>query len=109
MPKAVMVVMTEPVAGKDDEYHEWYENTHLPEILSIPGVSAVQRFVAVPSTMGTVPQQRFVAIYEFDTTVEEAMEQFAKARDGASPPSPALDTSSVVIYTYEAVSDRRDG
>jgi hypothetical protein len=33
MPKHLMLVLTNPVEGKDAEYNEWYTNTHLPDIL----------------------------------------------------------------------------
>ena len=39
------VVLSNPVAGHEEEYNDWYSNRHLADIVAIPGFSAVQRFV----------------------------------------------------------------
>ena len=45
MPKGIMVVQTSPVdPAKEDAYNDWYDNTHIPEILEIPGFTSARRF-----------------------------------------------------------------
>ena len=39
MPKCKLVALTTPLPGKEAEFHDWYQNTHLPEMTSIPGLS----------------------------------------------------------------------
>jgi hypothetical protein len=111
MPKGVMVVMTQPVPGKEDEYNDWYSNVHIPELLKIPGIAAAQRFEAVPALSGQLPAQKYMALYEFDTDVDEALKAMREARSapGAAPASPALDTSSAVMYAYRAIGERAEG
>jgi hypothetical protein len=70
MPKGVLVVMTQAVQGKEDEYHEWYNNVHIPELLAVPGIVAAQRFEAVPNAAGQAAPQKYLAIYELDTDPE---------------------------------------
>ena len=47
MPKAIMFVQSRPSSpDREDEYNDWYTNTHLPEVLDIPGITAARRFKA---------------------------------------------------------------
>jgi len=65
----IYVVQSNPVAGREDEYNDWYTKTHIPEILRVPGMVAAERFVLsdvqrVPPP--TAPAFRYIAIYEVD-------------------------------------------
>jgi hypothetical protein len=61
MPKGIMYVETMPVSpDREDEYHKWYNDIHLPQILSVDGIVSARRFA--PSN-GNGP---FIAIYELD-------------------------------------------
>ena len=40
---ATLLVFSDPVAGREDEYHTWYTETHLPELLTLPGFVAARR------------------------------------------------------------------
>jgi hypothetical protein len=44
MAKFKLVALTTPVAGKEKEFHAWYQNHHLPEMVSFPGMRGAQRY-----------------------------------------------------------------
>ena len=44
--RAVMIVLSNPVGDRDDEYNRWYDDVHLPDVLSVPGFVAPVHFVA---------------------------------------------------------------
>jgi hypothetical protein len=109
MPKAVLVVLTNPVEGKDDEYHDWYDNEHIPDLLAVPGITAVQRFAIAPAS-GQKPEQRFLAIYELESDdVEKTMAAMREHRSKGGPASPALDTSTSQMWAFAAIRDRVEG
>ena len=61
MAKGIMYVETMPASpDKVDEYHKWYNDTHLEQILSVDGIVSARRFAP---TDGDGP---FIAIYELD-------------------------------------------
>jgi hypothetical protein len=61
MPRGIMYVETMPAsADREAEYHKWYNETHLEQILSVEGIVSARRFAP---TDGNGP---FVAIYELD-------------------------------------------
>src|SRR5438093_252640 len=40
----LLFVFANPVSGKDAEFDDWYTNIHIPDLLSLPGYYAAQRF-----------------------------------------------------------------
>jgi hypothetical protein len=43
-----LLVYTNAAPGKDDAFNDWYDNTHLPQILALPMVVSAQRFKLSP-------------------------------------------------------------
>ena len=44
MPKGVIYLQTMPVSSDlEEEYHEWYNDTHLAEICSVDGIVSARR------------------------------------------------------------------
>ena len=75
MPKGIIYVETMPVSpDREAEYHKWYNDTHLAQILSVDGIVSARRFAP---TDGNGP---FIAIYELDCDDLDA----AVAADGRS-------------------------
>ena len=44
MAKYKLIALSNPVAGRDQEYNEWYSNVHLRDVTSLPGVKSGRRF-----------------------------------------------------------------
>jgi hypothetical protein len=97
MPKGVMVVQTGPVdAAREDEYHDWYTNTHIPEILAIPGFVSARRFKV---RGGAEPS--YLAIYELDADdLGAAMKELSRrSAAGETTASDALRMDPPPIIT----------
>jgi hypothetical protein len=61
MPRGIMYVETMPVSpDREADYHKWYNETHLAQVVSVDGVVSARRFAP---TDGKGP---FIAIYELD-------------------------------------------
>ena len=61
MARGIIYVETMPASpDREAEYHKWYNDTHLEQILSVDGIISARRFAP---TSGNGP---FVAIYELD-------------------------------------------
>jgi len=65
MPKCKLVALTTPHPGREEEFHDWYQNVHLPEVLSLPGGVSAQRYQLVAKLMGADTNQ-WLAIYDFE-------------------------------------------
>jgi hypothetical protein len=66
MARGVFVVQAAPaVPERTDEFNDWYDDTHVPQLLTLPGFVRARRFRAVnPPPDG--PYEEYLAIYEFD-------------------------------------------
>jgi hypothetical protein len=104
MPKAIMFVQSRPSSPeRDDEYNDWYTNTHLPEVLDVPGITSARRFKA--SSVAPPPDgaPEYCAVYELevDDLSSVMAELGARAGDGRMHMSDAMEMDPVpsfVIY-----------
>jgi hypothetical protein len=76
---AVLSVMMDVDLDALDEFHGWYNEEHLPRLITVPGVLAVRRFQRIGGDAATEGRERFVAIYELDGTAAVTGEAWAKA------------------------------
>ena len=79
----VMITFSTPAEGASDrEFNDWYDKTHVPEILAhVDGVVAVRRYRLSPKRSplaGDAPAP-YVAMYELDRPVDEVLKSFGAA------------------------------
>lgn len=63
--------------SQEKEFNEWYDNTHLRDILSIPGIQRAARYESGNPVEG---QGKFLALYEIET--EDALQVLAELSEG---------------------------
>ena len=73
MPHSKYIVFTEPKAGQDDAYNDWYDNIHLAEVIAVEGFVAAQRFKIVDVTGNAPGASRYLAIYEIEAADPRAV------------------------------------
>lgn len=107
MAKALLVVLTSPVEGREDEYNDWYTNDHLDDVLKAAGFAAAQRFSFVPSKLSRHPVAPYLAIYEVDAAQREQAEKLLleTANTDAMPISDAMGPRPITWW-FESISDR---
>ena len=68
MPKATMVVWSNPTEGADeDEYNRWYDEVHAKDVLKLQGFTSCRRFRLADAQFGPVETPgRYLAVYEAD-------------------------------------------
>jgi hypothetical protein len=106
------VVMTSPVPGQEDAYNEWYTNTHLKEVLEIPGFKTGRRYRLHQSAKAPVTSEpRYMAVYEIESDDIKATlgEMRRRGTAGELSVNPALDRSKTVITLYELIAERHAG
>jgi hypothetical protein len=63
MARGVYVVRARPVsAEREDEFNDWYDRTHVPELLAVPGFVSARRYRRVGDDGGA----EYLAVYEID-------------------------------------------
>jgi hypothetical protein len=106
MAKCKLIALTTPLPGKEAEFHEWYQNTHIPEMISIPGFTGAQRFQLVAKMMGSDPNT-YLAIYDVETddpaAVLTAMGEFAQS--GKMTPATTQDMATTYTAFFAECAD----
>lgn len=65
MPNCKLVTMTRPLPGREAEYNDWYQNTHIPELVNTLKMKGAQRFKLVAKMMGA-SEAEYLAIYDIE-------------------------------------------
>lgn len=80
MARGVYVVRTRPVSpDRDGELNEWYDGTHVPELLAVPGFVSARRFRRVGGDGGP----EYLAVYEIEADDLAAPVQELRRRSAA--------------------------
>ncbi len=74
MPKAVWLVATKCTdPAREEEFNRWYDGTHLPDLLAVPGITAARRYKLSGPANPKEPDAQYLAIYEIDSETPEAV------------------------------------
>lgn len=98
----IMVVATECETGREDEFHEWYEQVHIPDLLAIPGIRSAQRYRSTRED----GSNRWLAIYEL---VDDPAEVDRRIAATSMFRSPAYLRERTVSTTYAVLPPAGSG
>lgn len=94
----LLLTLVNPVEGRDDEFRAWYWETHVPEVLALPGfVSA--RPVRLAEEPGGAAPFRYATIYEIEGSAADARNLMFTAGLGMSD---SMDLSAMIVAPYAA-------
>ena len=110
MAKHVLVVLSNCHEGTDDTFNKWYTETHLHDVISVPGFSAAQRFKLSETQMGEGPlPYQYLAMYEVESDdVNVPKDGLAKAAAGGASMyiDPSIDRDRTVAWFYTPITER---
>lgn len=102
MARYRLVAFSNAAEGREDDFNQWYEGQHMPDVLAIPGFVSAERFTCV----GEGPH-KYMAVYEIETDdFAGMMAEFGK-RPGTDqmPISDALDFTSAQVGFWQPLKD----
>ena len=105
MSENILVVLTNPVPGKEDEFNEWYTNIHIQEICQISGFKSAQRFKLGDAQLGPDGGHRYLAIYEIEGDPAAALGSLKAARPDLNM-TDALDSNSTSVQSFAAITGK---
>jgi hypothetical protein len=107
MPKFKMIALTKPVAGREDEYNDWYQNVHLPEVCALPGIQGAQRYKEAAVLQNGDPRN-YLAIYDIETDdIGTTLAGFGQAAAaGQMTQSDASDNAGAYTVIFSEFGER---
>jgi hypothetical protein len=104
------LTFTEPKAGRDREYNDWYTNQHLGDVLAVPGIFAAQRFERVDLEGEAAGLPRYLTIYEWETEDAPGVIREIMSRAGTPqmpvPAADVMDSQKRVAHVYREITGR---
>lgn len=100
----LVLVMSNPVDGREHEYNQWYEDPHLDQVIETAGFASAQRFV-LGAAAGVESPHRYLALYE---TVGESAEEVLERLDESRPrrlQSDAIDAAGAGVWVFEPMGE----
>jgi hypothetical protein len=68
MGTSVLLVMTRCTdPAREAEFNRWYDEVHLPDVLTVPHIVAAQRYKLAGPANKNEPDAQYLAVYELDT------------------------------------------
>jgi hypothetical protein len=101
--KAIMVVFTEATGPEDEaEFNDWYDNTHLADVLKTPGFVAATRYkLSEAQPSGSNPgTNKYLSIYEIEAPdIQAALDALVAGRPNRYlSPTLAIDKTQAPVY-----------
>lgn len=104
-----MIVLSNPVPGREAEFNEWYDRQHIPDLLNVPGFVAAQRFRLSETQLrdGSQPL-RYLAVWEIETEDLSAVFRELNARRGTPElvASDSFDSTTARVSVFGPVTRR---
>jgi hypothetical protein len=96
-----MLVLSNALPGREDEYNEWYSNRHLADVVACPQMVSGQRFRVNSGD----ERWKYAAIYEIEGDVQAALASMnARAGTPDMPISDAMNVADVLMVTLEPIT-----
>jgi hypothetical protein len=105
----VLVVLTNAIPGREEEFNDWYTDVHLRDVLALDGFTAAERFQLSDTPGAELAPFKYLAIYEVAPgKLEDAVQALGVARldHTVMPISEALDRN-LEAWWYTSMTDRR--
>src|SRR5690625_5087278 len=106
----MLLVMTNPKKGQEDEFNDWYTNIHLPQVVSLPGFIRAKRFESNVLEGQEPPQFKYLALYEVEgdrldearQALSDTLDASNRAIEAGEPPmmSPGVTIEEVRIVQW---------
>ena len=107
MPTCKLVALTRPLPGREQDYHDWYNNVHLPELVNLFKMKGAQRYELVAKLMGA-DENQYLAIYDIEADDPMALlgEMGAAAQSGQMTQSDASDMGTTYTALFQELGPR---
>lgn len=105
MTTYLVMVLSNPVEGREAEFDEWYERIHLDEVMATAGFSSAQRF-KLEAARGAASAHDYLALYETEAdSAEEVIERLNGSRS-ARQQSGSINSRDAALWVFAPTGER---
>jgi hypothetical protein len=100
--KQLVMVLSEPTEGNEAEYHRYYEDLHLDEVLATTGWNSAQRFKLVDQAGADCPLP-FLAFYTTDSDPEKSAIEVMNETRTQRVQTDSLNRRTAGVWVFEEI------
>jgi hypothetical protein len=108
-----LLIFSNPVAGTEAQYNEWYDRQHAPDVVAVPGFLSAQRYVLSDQQLrgDAKGPTKYLIVFRIKTSDLAAVyaEVARRNRDKLIVQSSTFDLKTARSYTYRAITLPEDG
>jgi hypothetical protein len=105
MATYLVVVLSNPTEGNEDEFNDWYERVHLDEVLQTAGFRSAQRF-RLEGQRGHESSHGYLALYETEgESADEVIDRLNSTR-GQRQQSRSIDNRGAALWVFSPTGER---
>jgi hypothetical protein len=101
----LLIALTSPVEGKEDEFNDWYETYHVPECVEVKGFKSGQRF-KLSASRSDSPRQAYLALYELEGDDPQAILNELLATRDTRTQSDAIDPAETSLWVFTEIGEK---
>ena len=103
--KHMVVVLTEPTEGYDEEFNDYYENVHLEEVIATTGWTSAQRFQLTDQAGAKCPLP-YLALYEAEGDSAESVIKKLNETRPQRVQSAAINKRTAGIWVFSEIGPK---
>ena len=101
----LVLILTEPTEGKEDEFNDYYENLHLREVLDTTQLQTAQRFRLAGEAGESCPLP-YLAVYETEAdSADDVISNLNESRSQRQQ-SDALNRRTGRVWVFEEIGPK---
>ncbi len=105
--KHIVVVLTEPTAGREAEYNDYYERLHLDEVLATTIMNSAQRF-KLTDQQGLPCPLPYLALYEVEADDASTVLANLNATRSQRVQSDALNRKTAGAWVFSEIGPKHE-
>jgi hypothetical protein len=101
-----LMAMTNPAAGRETEYDEWFEKVHIPQVLQTSGFKSARRLALTAEQRTPAPHPyQFATLYEIETDdLQSSLDALGETIKTATK-TDTSDTARRAIWVFRSVGE----
>ena len=101
----LVLILTEPTEGNEDEFNDYYENLHLREVLDTTALQTAQRFKLAGEAGEGCPLP-YLAVYETEADNAQNVIDDLNATRSQRQQSDALNRRTGRVWVFEEIGPK---
>jgi len=105
--KHLVLVLSNPIKGQEEEFNRWYEGLHLDEVLATTNWKSAQRFV-LKDQLWNKSAHNYLAMYEVEADDPKDVLRQLNATRTERQQSTSIDIDKTAVWVFSETGPKHE-